>query len=341
MRVEATNYRVQRLQSVGEGVNPSPATFRCFMKLYFAPLEGLTDSIFRRAHAELFGGADRYYTPFLTPTQNHRFSGRERREIQGNAGMAVVPQLLTNHAGHFLWAAEGLAEMGFDEVNLNLGCPSGTVTAKKKGAGQLGDLDALGRFFDEVLAAPPLPVSVKTRIGLHDPAEFDAILALFCRYPLAELIVHPRVRDELYQGTPHVECFAAALERCPFPVCYNGDLTSAADAAWFAGRFPQAQAVMIGRGALANPGIFREIRGQARATRDELYEFHARLYRDYCAAFSGERPVLCRMKEIWSYLRRMFPDSERQWKAIRKAGKLRDYEAAVEEMFRSPLKTGA
>ena len=159
MRVDGTNYRAQRLQSVGEGVNPSPTIFRCFMKLYFAPLEGLTDSIFRRAHAELFGGADRYYTPFLTPTQNHRFSGRERREIQGNAGVAVVPQLLTNHAGHFLWAAEGLAEMGFDEVNLNLGCPSGTVTAKKKGAGQLGDLDALGRFFDEVLAAPPLPVS--------------------------------------------------------------------------------------------------------------------------------------------------------------------------------------
>jgi len=122
------------------------------MIFYFAPLEGLSDSIFRRAHAEHFGGVDKYFIPFLTPNQNHCFSGREKRDISPvqNAGLPVVPQLLTNCAAHFLWAAAELHTMGYQEINLNLGCPSATVTAKKKGAGQLDDLFALSAFLSSI-----------------------------------------------------------------------------------------------------------------------------------------------------------------------------------------------
>ena len=306
------------------------------MNLYFAPLEGLTDAIFRRVHAACFGGADRYYTPFLSPNQNHKFSGREKREILENGELPVVPQLLTNHAEHFLWAAGELAALGYREVNLNLGCPSGTVTAKKKGAGQLADLGALERFFDAVFAACPTAVSVKTRIGVRDPAEFPALLALFCRYPLAELTIHPRVRDEFYEGELHLECYDAALTKCPFPVCCNGEVKTAADAEALTARFPSAHALMIGRGALANPALFREIRGGAPAGAGELAAFHERLYGAYREAFSGERPVLCRMKEIWSYLRRSLPGNERAWKALRKSSGLREYESAVRQMFEAP-----
>lgn len=311
------------------------------MKLYFAPLEGLTDAIFRRMHAACFGGADRYYTPFLSPNQNHKFSGREKREVLENAGLPVVPQLLTNCAGHFLWAAGELAALGYGEVNLNLGCPSGTVTAKKKGAGQLADLDALDRFFDAVFASCPLPVSVKARVGVHDPAEFHALLELFCRYPLAELILHPRVRDEFYEGALHLECYGEALAKCPFPVCCNGEIKTVADADRLTARFPSAHALMIGRGALADPALFRALRGGQPAGAGELAAFHDRLYGAYREAFSGERPVLCRMKEIWSYLRRGLPENGRAWKALRKASTLREYEAAVGQMFAFPAGDGA
>ena len=306
------------------------------MNLYFAPLEGLTDAIFRRVHAACFGGADRYYTPFLSPNQNHKFSGREKREILENGELPVVPQLLTNHAEHFLWAAGELAALGYREVNLNLGCPSGTVTAKKKGAGQLADLGALERFFDAVFASCPLRVSVKTRAGVHGPEEFDALPELFCRYPLAELTIHPRVRDEFYEGELHLECYDAALAKCPFPVCCNGEVKTAADAEALTARFPSAHALMIGRGGLADPALFRVIRGGAPAGAGELAAFHERLYGAYREAFSGERPVLCRMKEIWSYLRRSLPGNERAWKALRKSSDLREYESAVRQMFETP-----
>lgn len=311
------------------------------MNLYFAPLEGLTDAIFRRVHAACFGGADRYYTPFLSPNQNHRFSGRERREILGNGELPVVPQLLTGSAEHFLWAARELAALGFREANLNLGCPSGTVTAKKKGAGQLADLDALDRFFDTVFASCPVAVSVKTRVGVHAPEEFHALLAVFCRYPLAELIIHPRVRDEFYEGALHLECYAEAIEKCSFPVCCNGEIKTAADAEGMAARFPAAHALMIGRGALADPALFRTIRGGAPASTAELAAFHERLYAAYREAFSGARPVLCRMKEVWSYLRRSLPENERAWKALRKASSLREYEAAVRQMLAPSAQNGA
>ena len=303
------------------------------MLLYCAPMEGLTDAIFRRVHAEVFGGADKYVTPFLSPNQNHCFTGREKREILENGELPVVPQLLTNRAAHFLWAAEELARLGYREVNLNLGCPSGTVVAKKKGAGQLGDPEALDRFLDEVFAASPLAVSVKTRVGLRDAEEFHALLEVFRHYPLRELVIHPRVREEYYGGALHLECWEEALAVCPFPVCCNGEIWSREDAERVMSRFPSAHALMLGRGAVADPSLFRVLRGGAPASLEELFEYHARLYAAYREAFSGERPVLCRMKEVWSWLRRSLPGSGQGWKALRKAASFREYEAAAALLF--------
>ncbi len=307
------------------------------MKLYFAPMEGVTDSVYRRAHASCFGVPDQYFTPFLSPARRKGLAAREMREIlpEENAGLPVVPQLLTNHAENFLWAAGILDGMGYREVNLNLGCPSGTVTAKKKGAGQLADVAALDRFLDTVFKASPLAVSIKTRIGVADPAEFPAILAVFCKYPLAELIIHARLRNDFYQGTPRLDAFQAALAQCPFPVCYNGDLLTPGDVQRVSAQFPGVPALMLGRGAAVNPGLFRELRGQARVSKDEIQAFHALLYQGYRSRFSGERAVLCRMKEHWSYLIQIFADHARLAKALRKAGSLQEYEAAVAAVFQT------
>ena len=167
------------------------------MRYYFAPMEGLTDSVYRRLHHKYFPGVDRYYMPFFSPTVHRQLTQRESRELPeaDSVSFAAVPQVLTKVPEDFLWAAEVIRDRGYDEVNLNLGCPSGTVTAKGKGAGMLTDPEALDRFLDDVFSRCPIAISVKTRLGMHTPEEFPALLGIFNRYPIRELTVHPRVRQ--------------------------------------------------------------------------------------------------------------------------------------------------
>ena len=212
------------------------------MLLSLAPMEGVTGHTFRRVHAECFGAIDRYYTPFLAlPRVGHPFVGRSAAEVdpENNRGLAVVPQLLSKNADEFLWSARLLAEMGYREVNLNLGCPSGTVVSKGKGSGFLRDLDALDAFLGRVCDESPVPVSAKTRIGLADDAEWEGVLGVFLRHPLAELIVHPRVQRDRYQGVPRREAYGRALAAAPFPVAYNGDVFGRGDLEPCSGRTPR------------------------------------------------------------------------------------------------------
>ena len=138
------------------------------MRYYFAPMEGITDSIFRRAHHRHFGGVDRYFMPFLSPTIHRALTHKEDRELPmaDSEDFAAVPQVLTKVADDFLWAAQVCADRGYDEVNLNIGCPSGTVVSKGKGSGMLRDLAALDAFLEEIFTKSPLPISVKTRLAL-------------------------------------------------------------------------------------------------------------------------------------------------------------------------------
>ena len=295
------------------------------IKLYAAPMEGLTTYIWRRAQRDIFGGADKYFTPFLSPNGNLAFQRKELDEVTQGEG-DVVPQLLTNRGDHFVWAARELYAMGYREVNFNLGCPSGTVTAKHKGAGLLAYPEELERCLEEIFSAlPDMRVSVKTRIGKNDPAEWPQLLAIYEKYPLSELIVHPRVQKEFYRGAVHRDAFEAALAvRRDAPV-YNGDLFTAAEAEELCRRYPQVRAVMLGRGLAADPALCRRLRGGSAASRQELTAFHDRLLEDYRQRLSGDTPVLHRMRELWSWLGGSFDGAERERKAIRKARTLEEY----------------
>ena len=306
--------------------------------LYAAPMEGLTTYLWRQAHRTIFGGVDKYFTPFLSPKANLCFQRKELDEIQGEPD--TVPQLLTNRGDHFLWAARELYERGYREVNFNLGCPSGTVTAKHKGAGLLAHPEELDRCLGEIFEGlPDLRVSVKTRIGKNEPEEWDALLALYAKYPISELIVHPRVQKEFYKGTVHRDAFDRALEAYPGTLVYNGDLFTAADVEAFCRRYPQVTAVMTGRGLMTDPSLLRQTRGGRPASRQELTAFHDRLLALYTARLSGDTPVLHRMRELWNYLSGSFEGTDRPLKAIRKAKDLPAYEAAAQEILRScPLK---
>lgn len=302
----------------------------------FAPLDGITKVVFRRVWHQQFGGADRYFIPFFSPTGQHILTDRDRRELDpaNNAGMPLVPQVMTRQAEDFLWAAELVADMGYTEVNLNLGCPSGTVTAKGKGSGFLAKPEELDRFFDQVFSRVQMPVSVKTRLGVQAETEFPRLLEIYNRYPIACLTIHARVQKEKYRGAVHLDAFAQALAESRNPVCYNGDLRTVAEVEAFAERFPTADAVMIGRGAVADPALLRKLRGGPAATREELRTFTQTLYREYQAFYGQVGPAAQRMKEVWFYLIHLFENGERLDKKLRRSRGPGEYEAIEAAIFR-------
>ena len=306
------------------------------MNLSFAPLEGITTWVFRSLHHEMFPGVSAYYTPFFAPTPDSPRTGRGLDDMlpEHNEGVPLIPQLLTNQAEAFLAACGELERLGYEEVNLNLGCPSGTVVAKRKGSGFLGLPAQLDAFLDAVFARCPLRVSVKTRIGLNSPDEWPALLDIFNRYPIAELTVHPRIRQDYYREPVRMEAFQYALEHTSLPLCYNGDLNSAGDCRDFAARFPAVSRIMAGRGMAANPALAREYFGGPALNKDELRDFHNRLTEAYRALYSGDRPVLGKMKELWFYMSCLFNGPEKPLKAIRKARTLAAYRDAAAALFR-------
>lgn len=305
-------------------------------RLSLAPLEGITGWLYRQTHQELFPGLHRYYTPFFAPTADSPLTGRGLADMHPdhNRGVPVVPQLLTNRAEDFVAAARLLQDLGYEEVNLNVGCPSGTVVAKGKGAGFLARPQELDAFFDQVFRRLNLRVSVKTRIGVTDPAEWPALLEVFSRYPICELIIHPRLRADYYRGQVRQEAFAYAVAHTDLPLCYNGDLFSPQDCQAVARRFPTVSHLMLGRGLVCNPALARELQGGAPLRKEELLAFHDRLLEGYRALYSGDRPVLGKMKELWFYWSQLFPAPEKPLKAMRKARNLTDYTFAAQSLFR-------
>ena len=300
------------------------------MNYYFAPMEGLTDSIYRRTHHKYFPGVDKYYMPFLSPTIHRSLTHKEDRELPraDSVPFTAVPQILTRVSGDFLWAAQVCRDRGYQEVNLNLGCPSGTVVSKGKGSGMLRDVEALDRFLEEVFSGSPLPLSVKTRLGLEQPEEFPALLEVFNRYPIQELTIHPRVRKQFYDGTVDMDMFRYAAEHSRNPLCYNGDILTLQQTEALAAQYPCVQSMMIGRGLIADPGM---LNGGTHG--DALKGFMNELMDIYTVEFGGARNAIFRLKENWSFLHSRFADCDRLWKRLRKCTDAQEFRAITDEIF--------
>lgn len=307
------------------------------MRYYFAPLEGLTDRIYRRLHHKYFPGITQYYTPFFSPTVHHCLTPKEQRELPpaDSLGYPLVPQVLTKNAEDFLWMAQQCRELGYTEVNLNLGCPSGTVTAKGKGSGMLSDPDGLDSFLYTIFTKAPTAISVKTRIGFSFPEEFPALLEIFNRYPIKELTVHPRVRVAFYKGAVNMEAFRYAVQTSRAPVCYNGNLCSTKETLSITEAFPGINAVMLGRGLIADPGMLTT----GGTTTAALEQFYSELLEEYLRAFGGSRNAMFRLKENWRYLICKFEGGETLYKRLRKTTDLAEYKTLTHEIFRTlPLR---
>ena len=306
------------------------------MRYYFAPMEGLTDSIYRRLHHKYFPGVDRYYMPFLSPTIHRTLTHKEDRELPlaDSVDFAAVPQILTKVSEDFLWAAQVCQDRGYDEVNLNVGCPSGTVVSKGKGSGMLRDAAALDRFLEEIFQGSPLPISVKTRLGLENPEEFPALLEVFNRYPIKELTIHPRVRKQFYDGGVHMDWFDYAVEHSSNPLCYNGDILSLADAEALQRKYPKIDAIMIGRGLIADPGML-----SGGTDVKALEGFMNELMAVYEVEFGGSRNAIFRLKENWGFLHDRFEGCDKLWKRLRKTTDADEFKSISAEIFHTlPLR---
>ena len=297
-----------------------------------APLEGITGSLFRNIYHKHFPGFDRFYTPFFG---NTGFNTREICDIgpEANRDMPVIPQILSNHAEDFLQIAQRMKDYGYTSVNLNLGCPSGTVTSKGRGSGFLKDPKALDAFFSEISDKSPLPFSVKTRIGFEDESLWPEILAVYNRYPVTELIIHPRLKTDMYRPGLRMETFAYAYRNASMPLIYNGDVNTVEDYRRIVEEYPDIKAVMIGRGILRNPGLIGEILGQAPATDRQIEDWLRDLAGQNLAAYT-ETPTLYKLKEIWTYLQERYPGHRKELKQLFKAKKLYEYENAAAAIFR-------
>ena len=265
---------------------------------------------------------------------------REDTELApaANPGAPVIPQLLAKDGELAAWMIGELRGLGYTEVNLNLGCPSGTVTAKGKGSGMLRDPVKLDAFLAAVFANAEGPISVKTRLGVEKPEEFAAILDIYNRYPICELTIHPRVMRQLYRGQADRAAFAAALPGCRMPVCYNGDVTTAADLHTLEAQYPQLSGIMVGRGIIADPALFREARGGAPAAREELRGYLDDLYHGYSELFGSAGCAVSRMKGHWFYLIHKFEGAEKLEKQLRKVREPWEYEVVVNQIFTLPFR---
>ena len=328
------------------------------MQIYFAPLESITGYVFRNVYEEYYGGIDRYFTPFITATDSRRLRNKEMRDIlpENNQVGYLIPQIMSNRAEEFLRVADQMAELGYDTVNLNLGCPARTVVSKGKGSGFLAKTVALDRFLEEIYRECPLKISIKTRLGVDDPDEFLEIIDIYNKYPVEELIIHPRVQKDYYKNTPNLDMFAEAVRRCNMPLCYNGDICSLEDYERIRERFPEVSRMMIGRGLMAHPELALQIQerkadrtpektvdpqeqtGGSRNLSDRERLNHIGAYANalceaYCEAYGSGQPVLFKMKELWGFLADSMPDGKKLRKKVHKVQRLDGYQRLMREVF--------
>ena len=300
------------------------------MKIYFAPLEGITGYVFRNAYEKYYGGIDKYFTPFISPHTKKLMDTREKRDIlpENNKGLHIVPQVLTNTAEDLIDICKQLKEdYGYEEVNLNLGCPSKTVTTKGKGSGFLQTPDEMDEFFDRFFKVADVKLSIKTRIGYWEVEEAERLFHIYERYPFEEIIIHPRLGMQMYQGTPYYEVFENYLERTKHSLCYNGDINSFDELQSLDSKWEKCDKFMLGRGLIARPGMLL-----SQEDRIRFQSFHDEILEGYEAYMCGDRNTLFKMKELWTWWAVMFSGQEKTLKKIKKATTVQEYKMLVSSL---------
>ena len=308
------------------------------MQFYYAPLEGVVGHIYRNAHKANFKYIDKYFAPFIVSDQKKGFTTKDLDDIlfENNRTLDLVPQILSNNASDFIHTAQKIHQMGYCEINLNLGCPSKKVVSKNRGSGFLAHKEALNAFLDGIYSSKiteAVEISIKTRLGKTHPDEFYDLIEIFNQYPVKELIIHPRIQTDIYRNKPNLRIFKETLSMSRNPICYNGDIFTVSDYIEFTDAFPEVETIMLGRGLLTNPDLVNLIKTNSKMDKKVLSAFHDDIYDGYQRSLVVDRKVLSKMKEMWYYLIQNFTAHKPYLMAIRKAMSFAEYEAIVETLF--------
>ncbi len=303
--------------------------------IQLAPIKGITDRTFRSSFVRHFGGLDSALAPFVKISDSE--SKIKSLSPESNPGIRTVPQILTKSPDEFLSLAEKFKNYGCDEVNWNLGCPFAMVVKRGEGAAMLQNPELIASFLEKVFTDISVAVSIKMRIGMHSPEEFQKIIPILNSFPIKEIAIHPRTGVQMYEGEVDAGAFGSALQLSAHPVIYNGDLKTLEDYSRLSESFPLVKGWMIGRGLLVNPLLAMEIKNGKSGTDKEKFErikqFIEYALEAYVKDLQSPAHVLDRMKSIWYYLSHSFPDSRKIEKKIRKAGSLNHYRDEVRRIF--------
>lgn len=327
------------------------------MQLELAPMEGITTYVYRNALNRYFGGIDTYFSPFISVHKNKRLNFKEKKDIlpENNKDINLIPQVMASDIEEFLFTSGEIRDMGYEHINFNFGCPSGTVTSKGKGSGALIYPDKLEAFLDGVFSRTDFKVSVKTRIGYSDASEWPGLLSVYSKFPLEELIIHGRVREEFYKGKSRMEYVAESIAELSekMKVSYNGDIFSTGDYERLCSVMPDAYGCMLGRGIISNPALARNIKSAGVASMSEdgssvseegssgqsasidmdaFISFNLELLSEYERMMSGDKNCLLRLKELWSYMSGIFKDSGKVLKKIQKTKSVKEYEMHIQNL---------
>lgn len=305
------------------------------MKYYFAPMHGITGYIYRNSYEKVYGNVDKYFTPFIVPNNSESLKTKEFRDVlpQNNKNLNVVPQILTDDSEGFVFTCRKLKQLGYNEVNLNLGCPSSVVVSKGRGSGFLGKREDLDRFLEEIFKIDDMKISIKTRIGKDNPEEFYELIKIYNKYPMEELIIHPRTQKDFYGNKPNLQVFKDAISLSVNPLCYNGDIFTLDDYNKFTIAFPKVESVMLGRGLLANPALISLIKNNIDVDKRLLNDFHDEVFNKYREIFIDDKNAITRMKELWGYMIYMFSYNGLYSKKIKEARNFDDYNEVVSQLF--------
>lgn len=294
--------------------------------MILAPMQGLTEVLFRRTYEACFPGAiETAVAPFIALTRNLRFStdNSQIRDIlpeNNRDSIPVIPQILGKEPDEFILVANHLSDLGYTEVNWNMGCPMRAITAKHRGCGLMPYPDEVRAILDAVIPRIPIALSVKVRLGLKDPDDILRMVPVLNDYPLRSVTIHPRLGRQQYTGVPDLDTFGQVLPLLRHPVVYNGDICTVADARRIRERFLQVADIMVGRGVLYRPTLPLELAGRE-ASPDDARRFIRRLVEEI-HTLPTESSQIRKIKEYWSLLWKSLPISELQARQVLRAQEL-------------------
>jgi len=307
--------------------------------IYLAPVQGMTDRIYRNLFPVYFKGVDMAIAPFISASKKMKQANNLLREFHPdkNTGIPTIPQIMSSNPDDFIKLANVLYDMGYGTINWNLGCPFPMVVKKCKGAGLLCYPDKVESFLEKTMPAIKPKLSIKLRIGLTYPDEVLRLIPIFNRFPLEELIIHPRTAAQMYEGKVDLDMFEQCLGLLKHRIVYNGDINSLEKLEMLSKRFGSVERWMIGRGLLVNPFLAEKIKFNTEKSYDEkikiIRAFHDNLFDEYLKVLSGPSHITSKMKEIWTYMGCFFENGGKIQKKIWKTHHRDNYVDVVNKFF--------